>query len=183
MANPATLQAEAVFEILVRENADMLTTYLRSVVWRPGAIDDLFQETMLVAWKRLPEYDQKRPFGPWLRGIAARMVMAHSRKAKRDLLVCDERVLEHLDRQLQHIGQRSGDTWDDKLVALRECIAALPDDQQQTVRLRYLEDLQADRVASQLNVSLEAIKKRLQRARAQLLDCIRSKQLLPELNP
>ena len=145
------IKAEAVFEILVRENADMLTTYLRGAVWRPAAVDDLFQETMLVAWRRLPEYDQTRPFGPWLRGIAARLVMAHARKAKRDLLVCDENVLEYLDRQVQHISQRSGDTWDEKLAALHECIAALPEDHRQAIRLRYLEGQTADRAARLLN--------------------------------
>ena len=47
------IQAETVFEILVRENAGMLTTYLRAVVWDPAVVDDLFQDTMLVAWRRL----------------------------------------------------------------------------------------------------------------------------------
>ena len=48
----------------------MLTVFLRSRVNDEAAVDDLFQETMLVAWKRLDECDLSRPFGPWLRGIA-----------------------------------------------------------------------------------------------------------------
>lgn len=70
------------FEILVRENARMLTTYLRSLVHDEAAVDDLFQETMVVAWRRLDECDLSRPFSPWLRGIASRFVMAHYRKRK-----------------------------------------------------------------------------------------------------
>jgi RNA polymerase sigma-70 factor len=183
MPGSLPMEAEAVFEILVRENADMLTTYLRAVVWRQAAVDDLFQETMLVAWKRLPEYDASRPFGPWLRGIAARLVMAYSRKSKRELLVCDDQVLEYLDRQVQHISERAGDTWDEKVVALQDCIAALPEDQRQTIRLRYLEGRSADQTAGLLNVTVEAIKKRLQRARAQLLLCLRRKDVLLESIP
>ena len=61
----------------------MLTVFLRSRVNDEAAVDDLFQETMLVAWKRLDECDLSRPFGPWLRGIAHRLVMALYRKQNR----------------------------------------------------------------------------------------------------
>jgi RNA polymerase sigma-70 factor (ECF subfamily) len=57
-------EAREVFEILVRENYPMLMTYLRAVVRDESVIDDLFQETMLIAWQKLDEYDRARPFGP-----------------------------------------------------------------------------------------------------------------------
>jgi RNA polymerase sigma-70 factor len=180
MSEPSPLKAEAVFEILVRENADMLVTYLRAAVWNAAAVDDLFQETMLVAWRRLAQFDPTRPFGPWLRGIAARLVLAHARKAKRDVMLCDERVMEYLDRQVQRISQQSGDTWDDKLAALRDCIAALPAVHREAVTLRYLEGHDAQGMASLLAVTREAIKKRLQRARTQLVSCLQGKGVLSE---
>jgi RNA polymerase sigma-70 factor len=183
MPEPSPIKAEAVFEILVRENADMLVTYLRAMVWNAAVIDDLFQETMLVAWRRLAEYDQTRPFGPWLRGIAARLVLAHARKAKRDVMLCDEDVVEYLDQQVQRISLQRGDTWDDKVVALRECLAALPDVPKQAISLRYLEGCPAERIADRLEVTREAIKKRLQRGRAQLLDCLRRKGVFLEAAP
>ena len=183
MSEPPPIQAEAVFEILVRENADMLTTYLRAVVWRSAAVDDLFQETMLVAWRRLAEYDRTRPFGPWLRGIASRLVLAHARKAKRDVLAHDENVMQYLDEQVQRISQLNGDTWDDKVAALRECLAALPEIPKQAISLRYLDGCPAGRIAARLGVTREAIKKRLQRGRAQLLLCLQHKGILVETGP
>jgi RNA polymerase sigma-70 factor (ECF subfamily) len=178
MTKQFPIHAEAVFEILVRENADMLMTYLRAVVWQASAVDDLFQETMLVAWRRLPEYNAEKPFGPWLRGIAARLVMAHARKAKRDLMICDDTVLEYLDQQVQRISQRNGDTWDDKVAALRECLAAQAETPKEAISLRYLEGLSAKKIAEQLDIAIEAVKKRLQRGRAQLLDCLQRKGVL-----
>src|SRR4030095_1216705 len=77
---PTGPSARQVFEILVHEHADMLTAFLRSLVLDSSAIHDLFQETMLVAWRRLADYDRARPFGPWLRGIAGVLVMEHRRK-------------------------------------------------------------------------------------------------------
>jgi RNA polymerase sigma-70 factor (ECF subfamily) len=146
-------------------------------------VDDLFQEAMLVAWRRLHEYDRARPFGPWLRGIAARLVMAHARKAKRDVMVCDQTVVEYLDQQIQRISQRSGDCWDEKVAALRECLAALPDLPKQVIFLRYMDGHTVEGIAGLLDVKREAIKKRLQRARGLLLDCLQRKGVLLEPGP
>ena len=74
------MDIKSVFEILIRENTDMLLAYLRSAVRDEHAIDDLYQEIFLTAWKRLEDYDRQRPFGPWLRGIASRVVLAYYRK-------------------------------------------------------------------------------------------------------
>ncbi len=163
------------FEILVREHADMLTAYLRCAVRDPVLVDDLFQEAMLVAWRNLDRFDRSRPFGPWLRGIAAKLVLAHYRKSARSMLLCDERILEHLDRRHEELSRMAGDTLDEKLDSLRECVSELPEHYRQAVQLRYDEELQGARLAEELSISVEAVKKRLQRGRARLLDCLRRK--------
>ena len=52
---PHEPSAKQVFEILVREHADMLTAFLRSLLLRTSSVDDVFQET------RRPE-----PTGPYI---------------------------------------------------------------------------------------------------------------------
>jgi RNA polymerase sigma-70 factor len=179
-ANDENRHARAVFEILVRENEAMLMTYLRAVVGNQAAVEDLFQETMLTAWKKLSEFDRTRPFGPWLRGIAARLVMAHYRNTKHNFILGGEDMLEYVSRQIQRISEQSGDTWEEKTEALLHCIEALPDRYRKPIRLRYFEGEPAHRIAEVYKISLEAVKKRLQRARALLLDCLRRKKLLME---
>ena len=173
-------QARAVFEILVRENEAMLMTYLRAVVVNESAAEDIFQETMLTAWRKLDEFDRSRPFGPWLRGICGRLVMAYYRKAKRDYILGTDRMLEYLSRQIEHINERPGDTWAEKIEALKHCIEALPEHYRHPIHLRYFENRSASEIADMSRVSLEAVKKRLQRARSQLLDCLRRKKLFVE---
>ena len=158
----------------------MLMTYLRAVVQNQSVIDDLFQETMLIAWQKLDEYDRERPFGPWLRGIAAKLVMAHFRKAKSDVMMLEAETLEYLSQQLQYISERPGDTWDEKIAALRDCIEGLPDQNRQAIHLRYFEQTPASQIAAITKTTVEAIKKRLQRARTQLLDCLRRKKVVME---
>lgn len=153
----------------------MLTVYLRCAVRDPAAVDDLFQETMMTAWRNLEKFDRDRPFGPWLRGIAAKLILAQRRKDARRHLLMDEGVLEHLEARQNELQQLPGDTLDDKLESLRECVRALPQRYRHAVELRYHEGLRGSRLAERLDISGEALKKRLQRGRARLLDCLQRK--------
>ncbi|MHC4489200.1 MAG: sigma-70 family RNA polymerase sigma factor [Planctomycetota bacterium] len=175
-------EARAVFEILVRENEAMLITYLRTSVRNQAVVEDLFQETMLVAWRKLSEYDRSCPFGPWVRGIAAKLIMAHFRKAKSDIMITGSDTLEYLSQQIEHIHERSGDTWEQKIDALKHCIETLPDHYQHMIQLRYFKHQPASKISEITKVSLEAVRKRLQRARAILLDCLKRKKVVIEIS-
>lgn len=171
-------KARKAFEILARENARMLMTYLRSLVRDESAAEDLFQETMVVAWRRLDECDLDRPFGPWLRGIASRLVLAHYRKQKSIPSLIDASLLQVVDRHFENISQIAGDTWDDKLTALRECIDALPQRQRSVIRSKYFDGMAVVEVADRYDLTLEACKKRIQRGRNMLVRCLKSKGFL-----
>ena len=168
----SNLTAAEVFEILALENASMLTAYLRSVVWRSDAVDDLFQETMIVAWRRLDDFDRTRPFGPWLRGIASRLVLQHRRRSTRDLLRCDPAVLEVLEVRFRNVSELHGDSFRDRIGALRTCIKLLPEQMREVINLGYGRGMLLRDISVALDASNEAIKKRIQRARLALLHCL-----------
>ena len=176
-------KAKAAFEILAKENQSMLMTYLRAVVRDRHVVDDLFQETMLIAWQKLDQYDHARSFGPWLRGIAAKLVMAHFRKAKSDVMMVGGDTLEYLSQQIEHINERPGDTWEDKIAALSHCIEALSEHYRQAIQLRYFEQISVSQIAVKTKITAETIQKRLQRARSELLDCLRRKKVIVETMP
>ena len=162
--------AHKLFEALVREHAEMLLVYLRAAVGNSTDVDDLFQETMIVAWRRLDDFDQERPFGHWLRGIAKRLVLAHHRQS--GTRPCDSVVLDQLDARIGELANRPGDTWQDKLALLPNCVQSLPDHFRHAVRLRYFQEQAIGQLAESLEASEAAVKKRLQRARSLILDCI-----------
>ena len=173
------MQTYELFEILVREHSQMLTVYLRCAVRDAALVDDLFQETMLTAWKNLDRFDRARPFGPWLRGIAAKLVLAQRRKSARGMVLCDEQVLEHLEVRHAALQASTGDTLEEKLASLKDCIEALPDRYRQVIELRYRQELQGETLAQRLGITTETLKKQLQRARARLLECLERK--LPKI--
>ena len=73
-------KAKQVFEILVREHSDRLMAFASAVCRNRSAAEDVFQETLLRAWKGLEGYDRARPFGAWLRGIARNTAYEKFRK-------------------------------------------------------------------------------------------------------
>lgn len=169
---PPIPSAREVFEILAREHADMLMSYLRGLTWRSEVAEDLFQETMLVAWRRLGEYDRTQPFGPWLRGIAAKLALAHRRKSARAFLCCDDGVLEALEVHYRRFERRPADSFRQRLDRLSACLDRLPPLLRQAVDLVYSRGLPMNAIAATVDSSEEAVKKRVQRARGLLAQCL-----------
>lgn len=169
----STIQAHELFEILVREHEARLRTYLTALVRDPASVDDLVQESFLVAWRNLERYDRSLPFGPWLRGIGRKLSMAHQRKrASAKLSFVGDEIVEHLDSLFGALDAAPGDTMQEKLSSLRICYGKLPEHQQRVLALHYDDQLDCASIGAHTGRSREAVKKLLQRSRAWLGDCI-----------
>ena len=141
------MDARDLFEILAREHVRMLLVYIRSQVNECDA-DDLVQETLIVAWRKIDQFERGKPFGPWLRGIAHHLIMAHFRK--RNLIMFDPESLARLENRCDALHELAGDTLDQKLDSLRFCIEQLPEPYRQTVRLRYQDEISGEVLALSL---------------------------------
>ncbi len=172
MKQPQGPSGSEVFEILAREHADMLVSYLRSLMVGQDAVEDLFQETMLVAWRRLSEYDRTRPFGPWLRGIAGNLVMAHRRKWARGVLNCEPEVLAALEAEFRKFEREPADSFVERLERVAGCIEKLPPLLRESVELVYGRGMSVQALGKALLVTEEAVKKRVQRARQLVARCV-----------
>jgi len=145
-----------VFSVLVREHAEMLVTYIRTMIHDPAAVDGIFQETMIVAWRRFKDYDRSRPLAAWLRGIARRLVLAHYSGRSREPVYCNEAVLETLDERMARIDEREGDTWKERIVALEVCMNRPPDSLHRCIELFYRNEYKTKEIAAQLDTTREA---------------------------
>jgi RNA polymerase sigma-70 factor (ECF subfamily) len=156
------------FEILVRQHHRRLLGYALALCRVPTEAEDLVQDAFLVAYRDLARFDPSRDFAAWMRGIV-RMKWLESRR-RRERPFDDEALaaLEEGHRRLD-AGEAGGD---DALATMRGCVAKLDDTLRETVELFYLQELPCQAVAERTGVSIEAVKKRLQRARAALGDCL-----------
>ena len=94
--------------------------YIRCLA-RSSEVDDLVQETLVTAWKHLDRFDRSKPFGPWLRGIARNLVMAHHRQSA-GAVAYDPAWLLILEDRCHQLHHQPGDTLEEKLECLRLCI-------------------------------------------------------------
>ena len=167
------MEPRELFEILVRETVDSVRAFLLSSVPDRSSVDDLVQETYLVAWRNLDRYDRTLPFGPWVRGIAGKLVLNHRRKHVRNKVhFCDEPTLQLLDKRYEEFDALAGDTFDEQMGALRACMAELKDKQKAAVDLHYQHGMGCRAIAERLGLGVEAVKKHLQRGRAALHRCL-----------
>lgn len=163
------------FEVFVRENGGSLIAYLRVFVRDAGLAEDLFQETLLTAWRRFDEFDSTQPLAPWLRGIARNLVRNAWRKQANDRLIFDEATAELAENALASIDDLEADTWKERLAELAKCVSLLPPRSQSLVRASYVDGERADVIAGRLGLAQATIRKRLQRIREQLALCVQER--------
>lgn len=174
------MDATKVFEILAREHSPMLLAYLRTCIRDTVAVDDLYQETMLAAWRKLPTFDHNRSFAAWIRGIARNLILDYYRQQARNKVLLDTDGMAWLEERFAAIENRPGDGFADKLLLLRQCIEQLPERYRIAVQRRYQQRQSLELIGRQLSISLAALQKRLTRARLRLSECLQRKLEIQE---
>ena len=155
---------------LVRAHWREVYAMLVTLVRHAATAEDLAQEVFLVAYRK-----QMRP-GPgvrlWLREVARRLTMNELRRKRPARMTPDE--LQDVLESLPSVD--SADTplaFDEELVALRLCLAELPESDRALLAARYEHDEPLDNVATRTGQSVGYLKQRLYRLRHQLAKCIR----------
>lgn len=162
-----------VFEVLVREYDQMLMAYIRCLIRDPGLVEDVFQETLITAWRRFEDFDSTRTLGAWLRGIALNTARNATRKRAADRhLFSDEVVNQVEDGLLSSRHRDDAEGWSERLAALKECLSRLPEAARELILRRYKRGETSSDIADALRRSAAAIRKELQRTRRLLGKCI-----------
>jgi RNA polymerase sigma factor (sigma-70 family) len=170
-ATPAERSREHVaFGLLVRQHHRALLAYGRALNANAGA--DLVQEALLVAYRRLEHFDPQGDFAAWVRGIIRNKWRDYCRSLHEQPL--DEDQLATIEAQ--HA------TWAHAVAEARErnplfsklehCLAKLPDPLRQVVDSCYYQAHTSEEAATELGLSPVSIRKRLERARSALRDCL-----------
>lgn len=158
----------------------MLGVYLHAAVDDPGLADDVFQETVIAAWRGLERYDRTRPFGAWLRGIAANQLKAAHRRGVQGILLVTTGDLSALEAHCHDLERVSGDCLEQRLELLHECMARLGEEDRTILNARYKEGLRGKSLAECIGASIEVTRKRVQRARARISTCVLGKLAIQE---
>ncbi len=144
------------------------------------AVEDIAQETLLIAWRRLESLRSPERFDSWLDGICRNLcrMQARSTSATRARQVMREggarpefgapfpSLLDIADP----LAQDPGDILDrqDLATLLDQAIGYLPESAREAVELRYLRELPERDVALRLGITIGALEVQLHRARRRM---------------
>jgi RNA polymerase sigma-70 factor (ECF subfamily) len=130
------------------------------------AAHDLTAETFAQAWLSRTRFRDEAGGSamPWLLAIARNVLVSSVRKRTLERGACERLgLLEALERG--EAADRPDETW---LEGLDDALAELPDGQRDAVRLRVVDELPYDEVASALGTTAEAARVRVHRGLAGL---------------
>ena len=158
------------FDLIVPEFRDRVFRLSLSILKDRAAAEDATQETLVRVWKALPGFDGRAQLGTWIYAIARNTCLMDLRKRRPTVSLDDPDSTEAQAAAASIATAPAGDPERDNLLRLLE---SLPANQQQAVRLFYLEDRSYDAVAAAMDMPLGTVKNLLFRARKRLMELAR----------
>jgi RNA polymerase sigma factor (sigma-70 family) len=168
----APVASRAAFSLLARQHHRALLAYAGALSANSAA--DLVQEALLVAYRRFGQFDASADFAAWVRGIIRNKWREQSRGLKEEPLT--EEALDSISA--------THSTWDHAVASAKErnplftklelCMEKLPPSLREAVDAFYYQARNSDEAAAQLGANAASIRKRLERARHALRDCLAS---------
>lgn len=165
------------FAELLRRHHSSVRACLGVRMSNPHDADDLTQEALVIAFRKLPGCNPDLPFGPWLRGIALNLLANHRRKFRAEPIGANEELQVLLDEQVAcgFGANREAATFH----ALRECLEQLEGPSRELVNRRYAEGATLEELGSLFHRKTSAISMQLHRLRTLLAGCIEGRVAEP----
>jgi RNA polymerase sigma-70 factor, ECF subfamily len=158
----------ALYELLVRRYNQKLYRAVRAVLREDSEAEDAMQEAYVRAYQNLRKFERRASFGTWLTRIGVNEAIARLKsRQKSETEFSDETVeSEAVDTKTNDPENQMAQSEVRSL--LEEAILRLPLDYRTVVMMREVEEMSTAETASALDLSEEAVKVRLHRARAML---------------
>jgi RNA polymerase sigma-70 factor (ECF subfamily) len=154
---------QAYGELVTRYQTSVFNVCYRILHERADA-EDMAQESFMRAHERLNTFDEERPFGPWIRRIAANMCLNHLSSQKFTTGLDEERdaAERHGPELVQEARERNAQ--------IRSALTSLPVHYRLVVELRHYQEMSYDEIAAELKIPLSDVKSHLFRARKLLAE-------------
>jgi RNA polymerase sigma-70 factor, ECF subfamily len=157
------------FGVLVRRYESRLLAYLTNMLGDPEVARDLAQETFLAAYQALPRWRPpegvtENPLSPWLYRIATNRALSLLRENKGRAAAQQAPFGRAHDPPA---GALVSSNFEDRYIArtlLREALRQLSDEDAACLVLHFVSGERYGEIAARLNITAEAVRKRVARA-------------------
>ena len=158
------------FETLVVKHHRLVLGFAISLVGDVHTAKDLTQEALLTAFFKLDKFDKERDFGNWVRGIVRFKYLEHCRKNK-DILMEDD-LIDLIASQYDNWSRNKEVNGQDIHTSLNACLSKLDKTSFTIIDKFYFKKIRCTAIAQQCNLRETTVRKRLERIRKELKDCI-----------
>ena len=155
-------RVDAYGELVRRYQTSVFNVCYRMLGERQEA-EDLAQEAFLRAYQRLETFDAGRPFGPWIRKVAANLCLNSLQRQRPPRLPLDDEYDDPVDSgqpDPADVHERA-----DQAARLRRQLTPLPAHYRAVIELRHFQDMTYEEIAKELTISIGDVKTHLFRAR------------------
>ena len=167
--NPSDDAATDAFVAQLTAHRHRLCAFLAKQLVHQADVEEVFQRTSIVLWKKMDQFDPESSFFHWACGIAYNEVRNFLTVKRRNRLYFDAELVELLAREAKEEEMHS----EARLEALRVCMARLSQRQTEILRRCYCGTASITQIAAGLGRKREALYKQLARLKSKLSDCIR----------
>jgi RNA polymerase sigma-70 factor (ECF subfamily) len=165
---PSALDIDALYV----EHAAFISRVLARLTGGGAHVDDLIQETFLVAFRKQATFDGRSTHRTWLYGIAAHLAMRHRRGVGRWLralgMFTDEPAALTVSPDREIDRTRAS-------VVVHDVLSRLPFKQREVFTLYELEELEGAEIAALLGIPINTVWTRLHHARKRFEDAMRKR--------
>lgn len=154
-------------ELVQRYQVSVFNVCFRFVGERREA-EDLAQETFIRVYERLGTFDIDKPFGPWVRRVAANICLNHLERKSFVRVPLDEEFeppTEPLSTSPENTIEKR-----ERASEVRDALRTLPPHFRAVIELRHFQELDYAEIAAALDLPMNTIKSHLFRARKLLAE-------------
>jgi RNA polymerase sigma-70 factor (ECF subfamily) len=167
--------SEEEFIALIVRHERRVCAFIQTLLPLDADVDDLMQEVSVVAWKKFPTfiYQGSTPdesFVSWLCTIAKFQVMNERKKrlSKKMIVPFDDALVE----ELASLQIRQSSYFEDRRVALAECLTKLTPREREVIRLKYGLGVPVTEIAEYLGRKQVTAYQLIAHLRSKLLECV-----------
>lgn len=164
------------FEHLVQRYQGRVFSLVLLMLRQPAAAEEVAQDAFVRAYTHIGQYDENRPFYPWLAAIAVRLAQNWLRRHGRTVHV-EGASLDAANEPAASAAALTGLIASERSRGLWQAVAALPAGERTALMLYYRDEMAIRDIARVLGVTTGTIKTLLFRGRRHLRERLESAAL------
>ena len=126
------------------------------------------QETISIMWKKYDTYKPGTDFFAWAVTIAKYVLMTFRRKQNNNPIKFNDEALKLLEEKSEEFMS----SIDSRLGILEFCVKKLPDKEANLLKLKYNNDLSAQKIAIRFGMSVRSVYRSLSKIYVALMRCV-----------